>query len=157
MEDYVIKVLTEDYAKEICGWRYEGDIAIYNFSDYSIVVKNGWDLAIKEKRESEYVGILFNDELIAYGRITSNINKTIIGIGLKPLWCGKGYGKDIMTLLINECKNRFPNYPITLEVRTFNTRAIKCYISRGFQIRDKYIKDTFNGKDEFYYMEYKLL
>ncbi|MCB2291617.1 hypothetical protein LGK97_18040 [Clostridium sp. CS001] len=62
-----------------------------------------------------------------------------------------------MALLIDVCKKAFPDYPMTLEVRTFNTRAIKCYISLGFKIKDKYVKDTFNGKDEFYYMEYELL
>lgn len=155
MEKYVIEILTEDYAKEICSWRYEGDLVIYDLSDYSIVVKNGWDLAKKEKRESEFVGILLNDELISYGRITTNNNIALIGIGLKPVFCGKGYGKDVIRLLIKECNKRLTNYPIALEVRTFNKRAIKCYLNVGFEIKDKYIKNTFSGKDEFYYMEYK--
>lgn len=156
MNDYIIEVLTEDYAKEICNWRYEGDCAVYNFSDYSIVKQNGWDLAIKEKRESEFVGIIHCGELIAYGRLTSSGNKAIIGIGLKPVFCGKGCGKDIMKLLIEECKTRFPGFTIALEVRTFNTRAIKCYLNVGFEITDKYTKDTPIGKGEFYYMEYTL-
>jgi RimJ/RimL family protein N-acetyltransferase len=155
MKNYVLKELTEEYAIEICNWKYEKEYAIYNFSDYSIVVKNGWDLAIKERREKEFVGIVYNDELIAYGRITSNCGKSIIGVGLKPILCGKGYGKDIMKLLIKECRKRYPQFPVTLEVRSFNKRAIKCYLDVGFEIKNKYIKETFNGKDEFYYMEYK--
>lgn len=80
--------------------------------------------------------------------------KVVVYIGLKPTFCGKGYGKDIMKLLIKESKKRYPQYPVTLEVRSFNKRAIKCYLDVGFEIKDKYIKDTFDGKDEFYYMEY---
>lgn len=155
MRNYIIVKLTEDYAREICDWKYEDEYAIYNFSDYNIVLKSGWDLAIEEKRNAEFVGIVYNDELIAYGRITASCDKSIIGVGLKPIFCGKGYGKDVMKLLIKECRRRFPENQITLEVRTFNERALKCYLDVGFEIKDKYTKDTFNGKDEFYYMEYK--
>jgi len=154
MNNYIIKELTEECAIEICNWKYEKEYAVYNFSDYDTVVKNGWGLSIKEKREDEFIGILYNDELIGYGRITNYCGKSIIGIGLKPTFCGKGYGKDIMKLLIKESKKRYPQYPVTLEVRSFNKRAIKCYLDVGFEIKDKYIKDTFDGKDEFYYMEY---
>lgn len=59
-----------------------------------------------------------------------------------------------MNLLIEECKKRFPNIPIALEVRSFNKRAINCYKAVGFEIRDKYMKKTMNGEDEFQYMEY---
>lgn len=155
MKSYIITKLTEDYTKEICKWKYEDEYAVYNLSDYEIVLKNGWDLAIEEKRNAEFVGIVYNDELIAYGRIAVNYDKCIIGVGLKPIFCGKGYGKDVMKLLINECRRRFPEKPITLEVRTFNERAIKCYLDVGFEIKDKYTKDTFNGEDEFYYMQFR--
>ncbi len=33
MKDYVLTKLSEDNAKEICSWRYEGEYSIYNFSD----------------------------------------------------------------------------------------------------------------------------
>ncbi len=59
-----------------------------------------------------------------------------------------------MNLLIEECKRRFPNNTIGLEVRSFNKRAINCYRNVGFKIKEKYIKKTFdNSVDEFYYME----
>ncbi|MBW4829632.1 MAG: GNAT family N-acetyltransferase [Clostridiaceae bacterium] len=155
MEDYVLKSLSEDYAKEICSWKYEGEYSIYNFSDWDVVVKNKWGLLIKEKRELEFIAILLNSELVAYGRISEKEDKAVIGIGLKPSFCGKGYGKDIVKLLVQECIRRFPKYPITLEVRSFNKRAINCYKSIGFEIKDKYMENTFDGAvDEFYYMEY---
>ncbi len=155
MKNYVFGILTENYAKEICDWKYEGDYSVYNFSDWGTVVKNGWDLSLRDKREKEFLSILLNGELIAYGRIIEDRGKTFIGVGLKPSWCGKGYGKDIMNLLIEECKKRFPDNPIALEVRIFNKRAVKCYQTVGFRIKDKYIKNTLNGKDEFYCMEYE--
>lgn len=154
MEKYILTKLTENYAKEICSWRYDGDYSVYNFSDWDVVVKNGWGLSIKDKREKEFLAVLLNGELIAYIRMTKSEGKAFVGIGLKPSWCGKGHGKEVMNLLIEECKKRFSNIPITLEVRSFNKRAINCYKNVGFEIRDKYMKKAMNGEDEFYYMEY---
>lgn len=154
MVEYILTRLTEDYAKEICNWRYNGYYSVYNFSDWDTVVKKGWGLAIKDKREREFLAILLNDELIAYGRITKREDRAFIGIGLKPSYCEKGHGKSIMKLLIEECKRKFPDIPIALEVRSFNKRAINCYKTVGFKTKNKYIKETFNGEDEFYYMEY---
>ena len=58
-----------------------------------------------------------------------------------------------MKLLIEECRNRFPDCLIALEVRCFNTRAIRCYENIGFEIKKKYCKDTLTGNAEFYLME----
>ncbi len=120
-----------------------------------MVVENGWDLGIKEKRESDFVAILSYDKLIAYGRLTSIQNEAFIGIGLKPSLCGKGIGGNVMKLLIEECRSRFPNCIIVLEVRGFNTRAIRCYENIGFEIKKKYCKYTLTGNAEFYLMKYR--
>ncbi len=155
MDNYILMELSESQAKEICSWRYEGEYSIYNFSDWDTVVKNGWGLSIEGKRKSEFIAILLNNELVSYGRISVKADKTYIGIGLKPSLCGKGYGKNIMKLLIKECNRRFPDNTIALEVRSFNKRAINCYKEVGFEIKDRYMKTTFNNlEDEFYYMEY---
>ena len=155
MKNYYLTELSEDHAKEICNWSYEGEYSIYNFSDWDTVVKSGWDLSIEKKRKLEFIAILLNNVLVSYGRIFLVGKKVFIGIGVKPSYCGKGHGKNIMKLLIEECKRRFPNNTITLEVRSFNKRAINCYKDTGFEIKEKYMKKTFNNSEgEFYYMEY---
>lgn len=155
MSNYILMTLNEDYAKEICSWNYDGEYSVYNFSDWNVVVENGWDLAIKEKRECNFIAILLDNQLIAYGRLTKNQDKAFIGIGIKPTLCGKGLGKDVMKLLIKECNRRFPDCLVGLEVRSFNKRAIRCYESIGFKIKNTYVKNTFTGDAEFYYMEYE--
>ena len=157
MKNYVLTPLNENHAKEICSWRYEGDCAVYNFSDWNVVVENGWDLASKERRESDFLAILLNNSLIAFGRLTVNGGKAFIGIGLEPPLCGKGLGKDVMRLLITECNKRYPDCPVALEVRSFNEWAIRCYRNVGFEIKDRYMKNTFGGDAEFCYMEYQPL
>jgi len=155
MRNYVLTTLSEDYAKEICSWKYDEEYSIYNFSDWNTVIENGWDLSVKEKRESDFVAILMGNQLIAYGRLTTIQGKAFIGIGLKPSMCGKGLGGNMMRLLIEECKKRFPNHLVAVEVRSFNRRAIRCYENIGFEIKNKYIKNTLIGNAEFYYMEYR--
>lgn len=132
-------------------WR----VSIYDFSYWNVVVENGWDLAQKERRESDFVAILLDNQLIAYGRLTKAQGKAFIGIGLKPSLCRKGLGKNVMKVLIRECNKRFPDCLVALEVRSFNKRAIRCYECTGFKIKNNYIKNTFTGDAEFYYMEYE--
>lgn len=147
--------MSEEHAREICTWKYDGEYSVYNLSDWETVVNKGWDLAVKEKRESNFLSVAQDNELVAYGVITKAKDTVILGIGLKPSLCGKGMGQVIMKLLIQESRKRFPDCPIGLEVRTFNKRAIKCYENIGFQIKKRYRRDTPTVKSaEFYYMEY---
>lgn len=155
MDIYKVGILTEEMAKEICTWKYEGEYSVYNFSDWEEVVRNGWGLAVKEERENEFIGISKDDELIAFGRIHLENGVSILGVGLKPVLCGHGYGKDIMKVLIDESKVRYPGARIGLEVRPFNERAIRCYEAAGFEIKYKHIRSTDTGDAEFYYMEYR--
>ena len=40
-------------------------------------------------------------------------------------------------------------------MRSFNKRAIDCYKSVGFEVKEKYTKSTFDNSIEvFYYMEF---
>ena len=154
MDRYSVCVLTEDMAKEICTWKYEGEYSVYNFSSWEEVVRSGWSLSVKEEREREFIGIYKDNELFAYGRIHIENGVCILGVGLKPSLCGQGYGKDIMKVLIDESKLRYPDTRIALEVRVFNQRAIRCYENIGFKIKCKHIRSMDTGDAEFYYMEY---
>src|SRR5664279_3355776 len=100
MAEYIRKVLSEDYAREICGWKYEGEYSVYNFFGWDKLVENDWDFAIKEKREAEFIAILSGEELIAFGRVSEISGKALLGVGLEPFWCGKGFGSDIMGILV---------------------------------------------------------
>lgn len=93
MKNYVLTILSEDYSKEICSWRYEGEYSIYNFSDWDTVVENQWDLSIEEKRESEFMAIISNNELVAYGSISLKGDIAYIGIGLKPSFVERVMGR----------------------------------------------------------------
>lgn len=151
-----LEILTEDHARKICNWKYEGIYSIYNFPDWDTLKKQRWGITIEEKRKNEFTALIDEgDNLCGYIKFIENKNFVLVGLGLKPSSCGQGLGDILMELLKNECKKRYGNKKIALEVRSFNKRAIKCYEKAGYEIIDVYQKDTLIGCDEFVKMEYK--
>ena len=154
--DLRLEILTEDHARKICHWKYEGIYSIYNFPDWGTLNKQRWGITIEEKRKNEFTALIDEgNNLCGYIRFIENKDFVLVGLGLKPSLCGQGLGNIFMELLKSECKKRYSNKRIALEVRSFNKRAIKCYEKAGFKITDVYKKDTLMGSDEFIRMEYK--
>ncbi len=83
--------------------------------------------------------------MIGFGRIQRVEDLIVLGVGLKPEYCGKGLGLPVMETLTAKAEALYPNEIISLEVRRFNERAIKCYEKAGFKIVDKYMKETMDG------------
>ena len=154
--DLRLEILIEDHARQICSWKYEGIYSIYNFPNWDTLIKQRWWITIEEKRKNEFTAVIDeSNNLCGHIRFVENKDFVLVGLGLKPSLCGQGLGNIIMELLKNECKKRYGNKKIALEVRSFNKRAIKCYERAGFEITDVYQKDTLIGSDEFIKMEYK--
>lgn len=147
----------ESHGKEVCSWKYEGQYSIYNFPQWDIVVKNNWAITNKEKREKEFLSVLdVEDNYCGYVRLQDKGDHILIGLGLKPSSCGHGLGRELMEILIDYCHENYPDKKLSLEVRGFNKRAIKCYERAGFKVVKTYHKDTPIGPEEFIYMEYLL-
>lgn len=148
--------LTENHGKEISHWKREGIYSVYNLPDWETMKRSGFGLTIKEKREKEFMAVVDeSSSFCGFVRLRENEGKVVIAVGLKPELCGKGFGSQVMGLLIDECIKRFANMPIKLEVRSFNKRAIKCYEKVGFKEVRTYIRNTLSGEDEYLQMEYK--
>ncbi len=153
---YIKDNMNDIYAKDICSWNYENEYSVYNLPSYFEAVDKGYGITKKENRDN-YICYIYNEEVIAYINMKKMPDKKIFfGIGLRPDYCGKGKGKYFLNDGINEIKNRFPNYLIYLEVRSFNQRAIKAYEKVGFVITEtKVKKDSFGNDTEFVIMELK--
>jgi RimJ/RimL family protein N-acetyltransferase len=145
--------LTEEMAIEVCKWRYEGLYAVYNLSDWEVVVSNCWSLSSEDERSEYFQSLILDGEIIGFGRIQVIEGVSCLGIGIKPDECGKGYGTKSMALLIEEAKRREPDLPIGLEVRQFNSRAKKCYEKIGFVTQKQYMKETVEGFVSYFYMQ----
>lgn len=136
---------TEEHAKAVCTWAYSGVYSVYNLLPWEMVVENHWQLADEDARREIFHTIYLDGEMIGFGRIQRGEDRIDLGIGLKPDYCGKGIGLPAMEALTDRAIHLYPDEIIGLEVRQFNTRAIKCYEKAGFKIVNKYMKETFNG------------
>lgn len=152
----VNRFLTEGDKREICSWQYEGEYAIYNMPSYEVLteLKKGF---MDPAREKDYRAFFVDGRLIGFTRIQEESNEILIGIGVRPDSCGKHYGRRILEEICRISKEQYPDKPLSLVVRTWNTRAIQCYKSAGFQIEGApYRQKTKVGEGLFYKMTRKI-
>lgn len=149
---------TEKYAKEISTWKYDNDYSVYNYPDWDKISEQKWAITIADKRKEEFKAVTIELDgklqLCGYFRFSINNQIVMLGLGLNPKFCGKGYGKKLMSLIIQEFEQRFTDKILELEVRAFNKRAIQCYIKAGFYKVQAYIKETPTGINTFILMRY---
>lgn len=149
MELNLIK-FTEAFAKEVCDWKYEDEYSIYNYPEWNKVLNDKWAITIEEKREKEFFAIVDDkNNLCAYIRLQYKEREVLVGLGLKPALCGQKLGSTIMEILKGKCRELYSSKEISLEVRSFNERAIKCYKKAGFKVKEIYRKNTPIGDGEF--------
>ncbi|MFR3072563.1 MAG: GNAT family N-acetyltransferase [Paeniclostridium sp.] len=146
---------TEELAKEITTWRYEGEYEIYNLPSWDEIINKQISLCKKEKRKN-FIGYLNEEKnLIGFVNLVDEGDSVFLGIGVKPEYCGVGIGKQIIKMALDECSKRYESKPIILEVRSWNKRAIKCYESQGFKIVKIKKQETYAGFGEFFVMKYE--
>jgi RimJ/RimL family protein N-acetyltransferase len=151
-----VRGLTEEDARQICSWRYDGEYAVYNYPEWEIIVEQNWGIAQDLIREKEFFAVVNDkDDLIGHFRLKEQEEFIYLGVGLVPELCGYGYGAAVMELIKKESKKRYPDKQLSLEVRSFNHRAITCYQKAGFRWVDVYELIIPSGRDIFVRMEYE--
>lgn len=130
----IVNDMNEKFAKIICKWKYEDEYSIYNLPDYETMLQKKYSICDAKKAKEYFCFFNQANDLVAYSRFVNKNNKLIMGIGICPNSVGKGLGSSIINLSIQEIKKFYPNLPIELEVRSWNKRAINCYLKSGFKI-----------------------
>lgn len=149
------RIMNDEDKQTICSWSYPNEYEIYNMPSYQ-TMKENQSFFLNPLNEDHYNAYLNGDELVGFTNIVEEDHEVFIGIGVKPDVCGKGYGQEILKLTIQKCKNLYGNKPLYLEVRTWNKRAVNCYLKAGFVIDgDEIIQTTHIGEGRFYRMIYK--
>lgn len=126
----MITPMSIDYAIQITGWTYENEYSIYNFHQN--------DDTVRELMNGEYYVCLdqYNDlsgyfcfgksaQIPAIEKEVYNPRILDIGLGMKPILCGKGYGYSFVKSGLNFAQENFNSKQIRLTVAEFNTRAIQ--------------------------------
>ena len=154
IEEIKVDYMKEEYAKQICEWKYEDECSIYYLPSYNDCKEKKYNIN-REDSKNNYIVYLINDEVIFYSNMKEmDNNKLYIGVGLKPKFCGLGYGTYFLEDSVKKIKIRYPSYTLFLEVRSWNKRAIKSYERLGFKITNVVIsKDRLGNDTEFVEME----
>ena len=143
---------TEADQRTICAWRYDGDYAIYNLPPYEEMKRRETGF-FRPGKGRNYRAFLEGDTLIGFVNLSEEASGVFIGIGVNPTLCGQHYGRRILEEAYRISKSLYPEKPLYLEVRTWNTRAVTCYKRAGFRIDGgAFPKTTGIGERTFYRM-----
>lgn len=154
---FKIEKLTEENAKQLCTWSYQGEYSVYNFSPWEIAVQQNQGITNPYVRESTFRSVSDeNGNFIGFFRMSKEKSgKVEIGLGLKPECCGLGLGKSFVEAITEYTLAQHPDCPIYMEVRTFNVRAVKCYKTCGYSITLQHHKVFPWGSGDYFLMEYQ--
>ena len=142
--------MTEAEKHLISAWKYTGEYALYNTPPYEEDLKTRTGFA-----HPDFVGFTFFDgrNLIGFTCLYEEERAVMVGIGIAPEHCGKGYGPEMLRITQRISQQMYPQKPLYLEVRTWNTRAVRCYEKAGYVITGEPFKQTTGlGEGTFYRM-----
>ena len=141
---------TEDEKYVICSWHYDGDCAIYDNPPYAEQLVQGRGFA---NPKNCFYSFCDGGRLIGYVNLVEEEAAVFFGIGLDPDYCGQGLGQAVSRAAVALSHRLYPGKPVYLEVRTWNTRAVRCYEKAGFRIVGAPIVQTTPiGEGVFYRM-----
>ncbi len=141
---------TEAEKAAITAWEYHGDYAIYNCEPYAEQKKRGFGFA---NPQNQFYSFYDGARLVGFIDLYEEEAEVFFGIGVNPDDCGRGYGQQMAKTACALSGSLFPGKPLYLEVRTWNTRAVKCYEKAGFRIAGAPIYQTTSaGEGVFYRM-----
>ncbi|MFC0215544.1 GNAT family N-acetyltransferase [Paenibacillus chartarius] len=149
---------SEEHGPLVCGWRYPAPYNVYDWPDWTELVRRGDEFADEELRRHQYVAAVDADGvLVGFGQLFPLVSESgtpivRLGLGLRPDLCGGGRGVELTRLLVLEARRRSPGCTVDLEVLTWNIRATRAYEKAGFRISDTYVRDTPTGPAEFHCM-----
>lgn len=144
--------MTEADKREICGWHYEGQYAVYDLPAYEEMQQKQMGF-LNPKREKNFYSFLEGEKIVGFVNILEEKREVFVGIGVAPSLCGMGYGCEMLLQTYGISKKLYPEKQLYLEVRSWNTRAVRCYEKAGFIIEgEAFTQETHAGTGAFYRM-----
>lgn len=132
--------MTAAHAQFVARWQYEPPHNCYNCPPWAEMVTVGWGLTTEEGRWQMRAVLSEDGELVGYLRASPAAGGVRLGIGLAPEACGQGIGKKALALFFQELADKGVS-AISLEVQSFNRRAIGCYEHMGLAADSAFLRD----------------
>jgi [ribosomal protein S18]-alanine N-acetyltransferase len=152
---YSFAPITEEQAREMASWQYEGPYAFYNPDP--------------EEFEADVAGYL--DPQNAYYAITGDSGEMLgfccfgpdarvpdgpydedlldVGMGMRPDLTGKGGGHDAIMAVLDFARDKLKPKGFRATVAAFNNRALKLCQGAGFHEVARFSYDTGKGEQQF--------
>jgi len=139
---------TENDAKDIAAWKYEGEYCFYN--NDKTEAKKQWASNI-HKEENTFAMYNENNELIGNCCFDYDEEDKLytFGVQMRPSLTGKGMGKEVVSAILNFGRETYKFNEIDLLVAKFNRRAITLYEKLGFKTIDEFIWNVNGEEKEF--------
>jgi ribosomal-protein-alanine N-acetyltransferase len=139
-------------ARAVGAWHYEPPYAIYDLGHFymlsavllrPLLSPLGFEMYGVWSEEGQLVGLF---------TFTKLGNVVELGLAMRPDLTGKGNGLAFVQAGIAFAKKRFSPTAFTLDVATFNQRAMKVYERAGFTPGKTFWRNTRQGRQEFLVM-----
>ncbi|MFR7591549.1 MAG: GNAT family N-acetyltransferase [Longibaculum sp.] len=133
----VLETMTNDIAKIISQWKYEGEYSIYSFQETEEMMNEllNQDYFPCLNQEKEVIGYFCKGHSAIIPTLENydyDDGFLDIGLGMAPKLCNHGYGYDFMACGLIFMKQKYGDVPMRLSVACFNHRAINLYLKHGF-------------------------
>lgn len=149
---YIYENMTEKYAEEICyKWKYSGEYSFYDMTED----KEDLEEFLDPQNWDRYFVVKNSKKILGFFIYKIKDDSIFIGLGMKPEFTGRGFGKDFLLSNLSFLKKSVDcsDKKIRLCVAEFNKRAISLYKRVGFKPYMKYIQKTNGGEYPFIKME----
>ena len=149
--------MTEEAARAVLAWRYEGIYAFYNADPYDLhdglqEMLNGSSFAATDEQGALVGFFCFGAPAQVPGGHLYGLyaaDALDIGLGMKPALTGRRLGREFLTAGLDFARQRFAPATFRLAVAAFNQRAIRLYEQVGFQAVATFVSPTRNGEASF--------
>jgi len=139
---------TENDAKDIAEWKYEGEYSFYN--NDKTEAKKQWASNI-HKEENTFAMYNESNELIGNCCFDYDEEDKLytFGVQMRPSLTGKGMGKEVVSAILSFGRETYKFNEIDLLVAKFNRRAITLYEKLGFKTIDEFVWHVNDEDKEF--------
>ena len=138
---FVLTQMTEGYAREIAGWRYDGAYAIYNAgaNDVDEIVNTFLNTIFSYYAVLDDQDTLFGfccygaDAQVPVGDYDYSIPALDIGFGMHPEQVGRGMGSAFLQAILEHASGECGDLPYRATVAEFNVRSRRIFERASFQ------------------------
>lgn len=139
----VIRPLTDADREAISGWRYGGDLAIYDPGNGALQLRGPDHVALASSDGTLLgYGTLGAEAQVPGGAYGSGADVVDLGMGLRPDLVGQGQGAAALLALIDEAERRLSLMQFRVTVAAVNGRATALVVRLGFRPSHEFERPT---------------